>query len=41
MLIKYNINLYRLIQLVTEIDSLNPKEDLIELVAQDLRRTDG
>lgn len=38
---KYNINLYRLIQLVTEIDSLNPKEDLIELVAQDLRRTDG
>ena len=38
---KYDVNLYRLIQLVSEVDSINPSEDLIESIAKDLRRTDG
>jgi pyruvate/oxaloacetate carboxyltransferase len=38
---KYDINIYQLIQKVSEIDCVNPSEALIDSIAKDLSRTDG
>ena len=37
---KYDVNIYRLIQQVSEIDCMHPSEELITSVAKDLSRTD-
>ena len=38
---KYDINIYHLIQQVSEINCINPSEELIESIAKDLSRTNG
>ena len=40
-LAKNDVDLNRLIMLVSQIDCVNPSEELIETVAQDMRRTDA
>jgi len=37
---RYDVNLYRLIQKVSEVDCVDPSEDLIASIARDMSRTD-